>query len=121
MNKNRKRVAVKQEMQNRAEDLKSIAEQRAELVEKLEALTQQADTEQRAFTEKEEKDFDETESAIKKLDDTLKRMERARDIPLNATETKKKEEKSDDPEALEERAFAAYVRGESRCKYDHRG
>lgn len=51
MNKNRKRVAVKQEMQNRAEDLKSIAEQRAELVEKLEALTQQADTEQRAFTE----------------------------------------------------------------------
>lgn len=39
-------------------------------------------------------------------------MERARDIPLNATETKKKEEKSDDPEALEERAFAAYVRGE---------
>ena len=26
MNKNRKRVAVKQEMQNRAEDLKSIAE-----------------------------------------------------------------------------------------------
>lgn len=112
MNKNRKRVAVKQEMQNRAEDLKSIAEQRAELVEKLEALTQQADTEQRAFTEEEEKDFDETESAIKKLDDTLKRMERARDIPLNATETKKKEEKSDDPEALEERAFAAYVRGE---------
>ena len=112
MNKNRKRVAVKQEMQNRAEDLKSIAEQRAELVEKLEALTQQADTEQRAFTEKEEKDFDETESAIKKLDDTLKRMERARDIPLNATETKKKKKKSDDPEALEERAFAAYVRGE---------
>lgn len=112
MNKNRKRVAVKQEMQNRAEDLKSIAEQRAELVEKLEALTQQADTEQRAFTEEEEKDFDETESAIKKLDDTLKRMERARDIPLNGTETKKKEEKSDDPEALEERAFAAYVRGE---------
>lgn len=112
MNKNRKRVAVKQEMQKRAEDLKSIAEQRAELVEKLEALTQQADTEQRAFTEEEEKAFDETESAIKKLDDTLKRMERARDIPLNATETKKKEEKADDPEALEERAFAAYVRGE---------
>ena len=112
MNKNRKRVAVKQEMQKRAEDLKSIAEQRAELVEKLEALTQQADTEQRAFTEEEEKSFDETESAIKKLDDTLKRMERARDIPLNATETKKKEEKADDPEALEERAFAAYVRGE---------
>lgn len=49
MNKNRKRVAVKQEMQNRAEDLKSIAEQRAELVEKLEALTQQADTEQRVI------------------------------------------------------------------------
>lgn len=112
MNKNRKKVAVKQEMQNRAEDLKSIAEQRAELVEKLEALTQQADTEQRAFTEEEEKEFDETESAIKKLDDTLKRMERARDIPLNATETTKKEKKSDDPEALEERAFAAYVRGE---------
>lgn len=112
MNKNRKKVAVKQEMQNRAEDLKSIAEQRAELVEKLEALTQQADTEQRAFTEEEEKEFDETESAIKKLDDTLKRMERARDIPLNVTETTKKEEKSDDPEALEERAFAAYVRGE---------
>lgn len=112
MNKNRKRVAVKRELQKRAEELKSIVEQRAELIEKMEALTQQAETEQRAFTEKEEKNFDELEKEIKKLDDTLERIQRARDIPPNVNASAKKEEKEDEQEALEERAFAAYVRGE---------
>lgn len=112
MNKNRKRVAVKRELQKRAEELKSIVEQRAELIEKMEALTQQAETEQRAFTEKEEKDFDELEKEIKKLDDTVERIQRARDIPPNVNASVKKEEKEDEQEALEERAFAAYIRGE---------
>ncbi len=112
MNKNRKRVAVKQELQKRAEELKSIVEQRAELIEKMEALTQQAETEQRAFTEEEEKNFDELEKEIKMLDDTVERIQRARDIPSNVNASAKKEEKEDEQEALEERAFAAYIRGE---------
>lgn len=112
MNKNRKRVAVKQELQKRAEELKSIVEQRAELIEKMEALTQQAETEQRAFTEEEEKNFDELEKEIKRLDDTVERIQRARDIPSNVNASAKKEEKEDEQEALEERAFAAYIRGE---------
>lgn len=112
MNKNRKRVAVKQELQKRAEELKSIVEQRAELIEKMEALTQQAETEQRAFTEEEEKSFDELEKEIKSLDDTVERIQRARDIPSNVNASAKKVEKEDEQEALEERAFAAYIRGE---------
>lgn len=106
----RKRAVVRQYMQFRAEDLKSLTEQRADLVQQMKDLTSTAETEKRAFSPEEDKKFDDLDKQIKALDSTIEKLERARDLKLNVTSTKKHEElKQDD---LEERAFAAYIRGE---------
>lgn len=109
-NRNNK-IAIRVELQKRAEDLKGLMEQRADLVEELKTITDTAELEKRALSEDEEKKFDEIEEKIKKIDSTIERMERARNIPKEKkVEEKKKEESS--KEQLEERAFEAYVRGE---------
>lgn len=106
----RKKAVVRQYMQFRAEDLKSLTEQRADLVQQMKDLTSTAETEKRAFSPEEDKKFDDLDKQIKALDSTIEKLERARDLKLNVTSTKKHEElKQDD---LEERAFAAYIRGE---------
>ena len=109
-NRNAK-VVIRRELQKRAEDLKGLMEQRADLVEELKAITDGAEMEKRALSEDEEKKFDEIEEKIKKIDSTIERMERARNIPaVKKAEEQKKEDKTQ--EQLEERAFEAYVRGE---------
>lgn len=109
-NRNSK-VVIRRELQKRAEDLKGLMEQRADLVEELKAITDGAEMEKRALSEDEEKKFDEIEEKIKKIDSTIERMERARNIPaVKKAEEQKKEDKTQ--EQLEERAFEAYVRGE---------
>lgn len=106
----RKKAVVRQYMQFRAEDLKSLTEQRADLVQQMKDLTSTAETEKRAFSPEEDQKFDDLDKQIKALDSTIEKLERARDLKLNVTSTKKHEElKQDD---LEERAFAAYIRGE---------
>lgn len=106
----RKKAVVRQYMQYRAEDLKSLTEQRADLVQQMKDLTSTAETEKRAFSPEEDQKFDDLDKQIKALDSTIEKLERARDLKLNVTSTKKHEElKQDD---LEERAFAAYIRGE---------
>lgn len=106
-----KKVVIRRELQKRAEDLKGLMEQRADLVEELKTITDTAELEKRALSEDEEKKFDEIEGKIKKIDSTIERMERARNIPeVKKQEEKKKDE--DNKEQLEERAFEAYVRGE---------
>lgn len=109
-NRNSK-VVIRRELQKRAEDLKGLMEQRADLVEALKAITDTAEMEKRALSEDEEKKFDDIEGKIKKIDSTIERMERARNIPaVKKQEESKKDE--DNKEQLEERAFEAYVRGE---------
>lgn len=109
-NRNSK-VVIRRELQKRAEDLKGLMEQRADLVEELKTITDAAEMEKRALSEDEEKKFDDIEGKIKKIDSTIERMERARNIPeLKKQEERKKDE--DSKEQLEERAFEAYVRGE---------
>ena len=109
-NRNAK-VVIRRELQKRAEDLKGLMEQRADLVEELKAITDSAELEKRALSEDEEKKFDDIEGKIKKIDSTIERMERARNIPeAKKAEEQKKEDKTQ--EQLEERAFEAYVRGE---------
>lgn len=109
-NKNRKAV-IRYGLQKRAEDLKSLMEQRAELVEEMKGMTNIAELEKRAMTKEENEKFDEIEQKIKDIDATIDRVERARDIP-----ERKEEEKEDkvtkEPTELEKRAFEAYVRGE---------
>lgn len=101
-------------MQLRAESLKELSEQRAELVEQMEALTETAKNETRAMTEEEVQSFDELEGKIKAIDETMAREKRAKEV--KETETSKRgEEKKDgtkeDKEEAETRAFENYIRG----------
>ena len=107
-----RKIAIRYGLQKRAEDLKSLMEQRAELVEELKGLADTAELEKRAMTKEENEKFDEVEQKIKDIDATIDRMERARDIPER--KEKEKEEKVEEKEKteLETRAFEAYVRGE---------
>lgn len=106
----RKKTVVRQYMQYRAEDLKSLTEQRADLVQQMKDLTSTAETEQRAFSPEEDQKFDDLDKQVKALDSTIEKLERARDLKLNVTSTEKHEDLKQ--EELEERAFAAYIRGE---------
>lgn len=109
-NMNRKAV-IRLGLQKRAEELKSLMEQRAELVEGLKALTDAAELEKRAMSEEENKEFDDIEQKIKNIDATIERIERARDIP-ERKEQEKEEDSAEEPTELEERAFEAHIRGE---------
>ena len=53
--------------------LKALTEKRAELVEKMNSLVNQADTENRAMSEEEAAAFDAAEKEIKDLDATIAR------------------------------------------------
>lgn len=104
----RKRIIVSRSIQYRAEDLKSLEEQRNEAVQAMKDMTSAAETEKRAFNDEEAKKFDELEATVKKLDASIERMQRARDLELNVTAPKKKAELT--KEELEERAFESYIR-----------
>ena len=106
----RKKVITKQYMQYRAEDLKGLTEQRAELVKQMKDLTSTAETEKRAFSPEEDQKFEDLDKQVKALDSTIEKLERARDLKLNVTSTAKHENL--EKEELEERAFAAFIRGE---------
>ncbi|UWG96788.1 phage major capsid protein [Dehalobacter sp. DCM] len=90
-------------------NLKALIEKRAELQTEMDSYVTKADTEQRAMTAEEITKFDAAEQAIKDIDATIAREERAR-----ATEKKEfKEEKTEErAEVLEERAFANFIRKE---------
>ena len=79
-------------MQYRAEDLKSLTEQRADLVQQMKDLTSTAETEQRAFSEEEDQKFDDLDKQVKALDSTIEKLERARDLKLNVTSPEKHED-----------------------------
>lgn len=88
----RKKAVARQYMQYRAEDLKSLTEQRAELVQQMKDLTSAVETEQRAFSAEEDQKFDDLDKQVKSLDSTIEKLERARDLKLNVTSTGKHEE-----------------------------
>lgn len=98
----------------RAEDLKSLTEQREDLCNKLQAVLDAAKAEERAMTEEEENLFNELEAKIKAIDATIKAEERARDLSLNVLSNKRKKEVEEQNEEeqldAEERAFVAYIR-----------
>lgn len=112
----RRKTLLKKYMQFRAEDLKSLQEQRADMVQRMKVIADTAETEKRAFSEDEEKEFDELEGKIKSLDASIDRMERARTLNLNAISNKKHEELTQ--ETKEERAFEAYLRGVKQERAD---
>ena len=72
----RRKKGIRRGMQLRAEELKGLVEQRADLVQEMKDLTDAAEAEKRAFSEEEGQKFDELEKKVKDLDATIGRMER---------------------------------------------
>lgn len=107
----RRKAKVKKWMQRRADDLKSLIEQRADLVQEMNDLTNTAETEKRAFTPEEDAKFDELEGKVKTLDTTIEKMERARSLKMKGAKKNEKEDLTEKEQAeKEERAFANYIR-----------
>ncbi len=91
--------------------MKKLFEKRAQKKAELEALLNKVKTEERAFSEDEQKQFDTLENEIKSLDATIKAEERAKGITeLKAPETTPKAEQLTQ-EQLEERAFTDFING----------
>ena len=107
----RRKAKVKKWMQRRADDLKSLIEQRADLVQEMNDITNTAETEKRAFTPEEDAKFDELEGKVKTLDTTIEKMERARSLKMKGAKKDEKEDLTEKEQAeKEERAFANYIR-----------
>lgn len=90
-------------------ELKRLLEQRAEFEKEMETLLDSAKVEERAMTDDENTKFDELETKIKSIDQTIKNEERARDLKME------KDNKTN--VVVEERAvaetqlFAGFLRG----------
>ena len=102
----------RKQMEFRAENLKGLAEQRAELCAEMEQIVGGAKAEERALSEEEQKKFEELEKKIKAIDATIRAEERVRDLSIQDGMKKKEDEGEEkDREKAEERAFENYIRG----------
>lgn len=104
----KRKTIVKNWLQKRAEDLKTLKEQRAELVGQMKELAEKVQKEERAMTEEEDTQFGDLDEKVKAIDSTITKLERARDLKLNVVSKEKKEELK--VEEQEERAFDRYIR-----------
>lgn len=114
----RKKALIRKTIQKRAEDLKTLQEQRADKIQQMKDLSDTAETEKRAFSEEEETQFDTLEKDVQAIDKTIERIERARAIKLKITTNKEhKDLEEKELEEREERAFEAYIR--KSCSADN--
>lgn len=104
----KRKTIAKDWLQKRAEDLKTLKEQRAELVGQMKELAEKVQKEERAMTEEEDTQFGDLDEKVKAIDSTIMKLERARDLKLNVVSKEKKEELK--VEEQEERAFDRYIR-----------
>ena len=88
-------------------NFKELIERRNELVETMDKIFKDAETEKRALNAEENNTYDSIMAEIRSIDDTLKKAEEARSIDTVTA----KAEKADD---TEERAFVDYIRSEKR-------
>ena len=88
-------------------NFKELIERRNELVEQMDKIFTNAETEKRALNEEENNTYDSIMAEIRSIDDTMKKAEEARNLDTVQT----KAEKADD---TEERAFINYIRSEKR-------
>lgn len=92
-------------------DLKSLVEQRNDLVQQMKDLTAAVETEQRAFSDDEKTQFDELDSKVKTIDATIAAVESARALEMSENTQKEVKKVEETREALEARAFENYIRG----------
>lgn len=89
---------------------KKLYERRAALLDEMDAIIKKAETENRAFSEEEQKSYDEKAAEIARIDKTIKAMEEKRSLENSETGNAADKE-NENREAAEERAFADYIRG----------
>ena len=92
--------------------LKKLLEQRKQLQADLLAIVDTCDGENRAMTEEEKKNFEETEAKIKSIDDSIAAEKRARELMMDDDDDDDHGKDGEDRAESEERAFEAYIRGE---------
>lgn len=105
----RKLVKVKRLIQLRADEIKTLEEQRAALIVEMDGIIANAETEVRALSEAESTRFSEIESSIKSIDATIEMKTRAKNLQIKKETNIEK--KVDEINATEERAFEGYLRG----------
>lgn len=89
-------------------NLKELLEKRNDLIDQIEALTKNVETEQRAFSTEENDKFEELTKAVEDIDKTIEQVERATRLSKIDTATDNVGESIED---IEVRAFANYIRG----------
>lgn len=90
---------------------KKLYEKRAALLDEMDAIIKKAETENRAFSDEEQKSYDEKAAEITRIDKTIKSLEESRS--LESPETGNAANNGNESkEAAEERAFADYIRNE---------
>ena len=92
--------------------LKKLKERRAVLQEKLNNILKTAETEERAINEEETKEFDEAEAEIRSIDATIDAYEKSRSL-VKEDKPAPEQRTAEQTAEAEERAFAAYIRGEA--------
>lgn len=95
----------------RAESLKGLKEQRADLLTQMETLTDAVKTEKRAFTEDEIANFNRLEKQVKGIDATIAATERAAAMTIDEAVEAEVSDPKEPTEAMERRAFESYIRG----------
>ena len=91
--------------------MKKLIEQRAFLASLLKSMVDTAKSENRAFTDEENKKFDETEAQIKALDATIQAEERAKNISEFHAPAPTPQATQLTQEQIEERAFTDFING----------
>lgn len=97
-------------------NLKELMEKRNDLVDQIEQLTKNVETEQRAFSPEEDTKVEELTKAVEDIDKTIEQCERAQKLSKIDIKADNEEEK---PEDVEIRAFANLIRrGDSNITKD---
>lgn len=91
--------------------LKILEEKRNEYQNRMQELLALAETEERPLTEEETEEFEKLEKWIANIDKTMAAEERARELTLIHTDSEEEEERAEDAEEADVRAFANYIRG----------
>ena len=91
--------------------LKILEEKRSEYQNRMQELLALAETEERPLTEEEVEEFKKLEKWIANIDNTMAAEERARELAITHTDEEDEEERAEDTEEADVRAFANYIRG----------
>ena len=91
--------------------LKILEEKRNEYQNRMQELLALAETEERPLTEEETEEFEKLEKWIANIDKTMAAEERARELTIIHTDEEEDEERAEDAEEADVRAFANYIRG----------